>query len=285
MFGVKKSRSNPVVSFADEVESTEKLLQEEDAEYILSKKRRDRSRCGTVFFVSALILLVILSLFNLAAVIRRVSTKEHHEALPSDFVELSHRPPKHTSAPHHNEVHEHKPFQCGHTVESAIANGCPFDVVSNLWTPPECYNATFATEALQGVKVGTEHGGIGAPEFGLGVWEWYEDEELQHPIKTVDELHQFLLKRDQAGLPLDAFTHFSFHAAHCSYLARVATDGLHRVRAGEKDVWIPDVAADPHHARHCEHVFGEMFRLNANGEAPRKWTQVGFGIAPCAKIS
>lgn len=174
-------------------------------------------------------------------------------------------------------------FDCGATIEMAIARKCPFDIMSNLWTPPHCYNSTFALESLDGVEVQSTHGGVGAPEFGLEEFQWSEDEQLSRPIRTAQELEQFLVRQNKRGLPAEAFTHMSFHAAHCSYLARVATAGLNRVCRGESDVYIPEVAADPAHARHCEHVFGELYRLS-EGEARRSWTKVGFGVSPCVRI-
>ncbi|KAK3050539.1 hypothetical protein LTR09_008178 [Extremus antarcticus] len=203
----------------------------------------------------------------------------------AEFVELSLRPMLHTAPDHitSEEAGQVPAWDCGRTVEEAMSRGCPFDVISNLWTPPRCYNSTFALEALQGVSVESDSGGVGAPEFGLGGFAWYEDEELSQPILSADDLEQFLAKRDAEGMPLEAYTHMSFHAAHCSYLARVATDGLNRLRNGERDVWVPEVAADPHHARHCEHVFGELYRLGEDG-ARRDKTGVGFGIAPCVQI-
>lgn len=255
----------------------------EDAHLFQQDKPRSRKGLSTTLFLVSIVLFIVLGLFNVAVIIRRLATTRRYEAPEVEFIELSQRPNHHHHDTYSTSTEDRVPWDCGSTVETAIARGCPFDVVSNLWTPQRCYDSSFALEALHGVEVGAEHGGIGAPEFGLGDWEWYEDAGLSHRIYTAQDLVQFLAKRDKEGLPLEAYTQMSFHAAHCSYLARVATYGLDRLTRGEHDVWIPEVAADPAHARHCEHVFGELYRLGESG-ARRNWTEVGFGIAPCVKI-
>lgn len=232
MFGVVKSGSVRSVSFGGKDESGRPYHEDEDSDFLRDRKDRSPSRWSLIAFLIALGLLIVLSLFNVAAIVRQLTTKPRYEAPQAEFVDISLRPKKPLVSQSY-DTEALGVWDCGRTVESAIANGCPFDVVSNLWIPPRCYNSTFALEALHGVEVGTEHGGIGAPEFGLGDWEWYEDEELSRRIHNVEGLLSFLAKRDKEGLPLDAFTHMSFHAAHCSYLARVATDGLHRVHMGE----------------------------------------------------
>jgi hypothetical protein len=258
--------------------------QDEEEYGLLSHDRRRSGNFARAAILSlALLVFVVLSAVNVAAIVNRLTKTPDHKVLEAEFIELSMRPTRtqHDSQSTTTEIPT--PWDCGRTVESAISLGCPFDVTSNLWTPPRCYDPAFALEALQGVDIKAEHGGIGAPEFGLGGFEWYEDPELSRRIHTAHDLEQFLLRRDQEGLPLDAYTHMSFHAAHCSYLARVATQGLDRVTKGETDVWIPEVATNPSHARHCEHVFGELFRLGQDGPR-RNWTEVGFGIAPCVRI-
>ena len=264
------------------MENPEKLSEEEQEEYLLAtqpnRSRKQRSRSAVLAI--ALVLFAILSILNLVAIVKIARKSDIHR----QDVDTSRHQSSNYKASLDLPVDETTDLECGTDVHTAVDNGCPFDIMSNLWMHPRCYNSTFAQEGSQGVQVGTEHGGIGAPEFGLGQWEWFEDEELTRPILTSDALQQFLARRSREGLTTDAFTHMSFHAAHCSYLARVATEGLSRVQNGETDVWIPVVAADPTHARHCEHVFGEMFRLKSDGEAPRAWTQVGFGVAPCVQV-
>jgi hypothetical protein len=256
--------------------------QEDELDIRLFHKQHSGKRLSAILSLAAFVLFIVLSLFNVAVIIRRLTTARRYESPEVEFVELSQRPDRHHET-HGISTEDWGSKDCGSTVETAIARGCPFDVVSNLWTPRRCYDASFALEALHGAELGTEHGGIGAPEFGLGDWEWYEDAELSRRIHNVQDLINFLAKRDKEGLGLEAYTHMSFHAAHCSYLARVATRGLDRLTRGEHDVWIPEVAADPTHARHCEHVFGELYRLGENGSR-RNWTEVGFGIAPCVRI-
>ena len=244
----------------------EKVAQsEEDLEVPPSEDRRRWDRFHIAILATNLLLFTIVFVFFLVTIVGRLKTSS-----PGTLSEA--RKPQ-----------VHYPEECGQSVEEAMSKDCVLDVMSNLWTPSRCYNSTFALEALHGVAIGTENGGVGAPEFGLNTYQWFEDEDLLHPISNPTELQQFLLQQEKRGLPLEAFTHMSFHAAHCSYFQRMAAHGLDRLRRGEKHVWIPAVTTQPHHARHCEGVFGELFRLGQAGER-RNWTQVGFGFTPCVRL-
>jgi hypothetical protein len=265
-------------------EYDEKEAEREDVESDLhpwaSQRRRPRLRLSAVLLSGAVLIFAIVSIIYVVVAVRRLSAPH---ATPRVGQSLQSGDPPEPTKKASVVTADTKLFECGDTVASAMSLGCPFDVMSNLWVPPHCHNVSYALESLQGVAVGTDGGGVGAPEFGLQEYKWFEDEELQQPIRSADELEKFLARRDLEDLPLEAYTQMSFHAAHCSYLARVATAGLDRLKNGETDVWIPEVATNVGHARHCEHVFGELFRLKDTGEQ-RKWTKVGFGISPCKRI-
>ncbi|KAK4493595.1 hypothetical protein PRZ48_015262 [Zasmidium cellare] len=245
----------------------EKVAQsEEDVDGSPTEERRPWDRVRIVILAANLVIFTLTFVFYLVTMVTRLNSSDVK-----------------TTSSTTTELQIEWPDECGQSVEEAMSKDCALDVMSNLWTPNRCYNSTFALEALQGVALGTEGGGVGAPEFGLHTYQWFEDGELTRPISNPTELEQFLLQRDKRGLPLEAFTHMSFHAAHCSYFQRMAAHGLDRLRRGEKHVWIPAVTTQPDHARHCEGVFGELFRLGQAGER-RNWTQVGFGFTPCVRL-
>ena len=264
--------------------------EDEDAIHLLAlQSRRPRSRIRAATFSGILVVLVVSLLFYSATVIQRSSTNEHSGSAParanvaSAPLLASQGDENAPSTENENSCQDESPVECGDSVATAIERHCPFDVMSNLWTPSHCHDEEFALESLNGVDLFSDGGGVGAPEFGLKEFRWFEDAEASRPISSTHDLEQFLLQRDQSGLPLEAYTSMPFHAAHCSYLARVATRGLDKVNAGESHVWIPEVATNPTHARHCEHVFGELYRMNET-EARREWTMVGFGFSPCVRI-
>ncbi len=245
----------------------EKVPQDdEDLETTPIDYHQPRERLRTAILSANLVLFIIVLVFYVVTIARRLQDSSAI-TITSEI----------------SQPRKDYPEECGETVEEAIAKNCPLDVMSNLWTPQRCYNSTFAQEALQGGDIENDSGGVGAPEFGLGTYQWFEDEALSQPISTAQELEQFLLQQNKRGLPLEAFTHMSFHAAHCSYFQRMAAAALDRLRYGEVHVWIPAVSTEPHHARHCEHVFGELFRLGEEGER-RNWTKVGFGFTPCVRL-
>ena len=261
------------------------LEDEEDVQLLAVQARRPQRRLRAAIISGILVFFTVALLFYSAAIIQRLTTDKNPTA-PRVSVPLQAIQEEEFNFPDNKDAtlsRDDNPMECGSTVAIAIKRQCPFDVMSNLWTPHHCYDASFALESLNGVEVGSDGGGVGAPEFGLKEFRWFEDAERSRPLGMTHDLEQFLLQQDQNGLPLEAYTSMSFHAAHCSYLARVATRGLDRVNGGEEDVWIPEVATNPTHARHCEHVFGELYRMNET-EARREWTKVGFGFSPCVRI-
>jgi hypothetical protein len=149
-------------------------------------------RIRTALLSANLVLFLAVLIFYLVTIVQRLRSSGH----ASTTAQV-------------NQPVEQYPEECGDSVEEAIAKNCPLDVMSNLWTPQRCYNETFALEALRGVDIDDEQGGVGAPEFGLGVYEWFEDEDLSRPIDSANALEQFLLKQDKRGLPLEAYTHMS----------------------------------------------------------------------------
>ena len=263
---------------------------EDDVRLLALHSRRPQSRVRAAAVSGVLVVLVVSLLFYSATVIQRSSTVEHPssaltraKAANSPLLVASQSDENALSTAGDGSCQDESPVECGDSVATAMERNCPFDVMSNLWTPSHCHDDEFALESLHGVEVFSDGGGVGAPEFGLKEFLWFEDAEATRTISSTHDLEQFLLQRDQSGLPLEAYTSMPFHAAHCSYLARVATRGLNKVNAGESHIWIPEVATNPSHARHCEHVFGELYRMNET-EARRQWTMVGFGFSPCVRI-
>lgn len=242
----------------------EKVGEDEDVDCVACQHRQPRQRFsrGTVL-VANLALLTIAFVLFLATVVTGLDRKNAPARVGTISAGRGHG--NHDNAAARGE-------ECGHTAKEAIDNGCRLDIMSNLWTPALCFDEAFANDTLNGVTAG-------ANEFGLDEFWWYEDEELTRPL-TVDSLEVFLQQQARNDLPLEAFAPRSFHAAHCSYLSRVGARGLQRLIDGETDVWVPEPSATLEHARHCEHVFGEIFRQDRD----RQWTQVGFGYAPCIRI-
>lgn len=125
-------------------------------------------------------------------------------------------------------------LECGATQDEAIANGCIFDLMSFVYVPPACFEATIYAETL-------------SPESSLapeaaGFFPWFRWANLTEPIpQDENELSKYR----------SVWTTEGWHVAHCLYTWRVSTRALARVGAGEKGIYVVEEATSSAHVDHC----------------------------------
>ena len=109
---------------------------------------------------------------------------------------------------------------CGNSIAEATANGCVLDMISRVWTPPECHDAELTKEFLT-----------------FDDWHWYDDEERTKELS---------LEEVQKGGGSDPIiVSFRYHLAHCAFLWRK----LHR--AYSRGTPLDEYTSRYGHTEHC----------------------------------
>ncbi|KAF2010634.1 hypothetical protein BU24DRAFT_62207 [Aaosphaeria arxii CBS 175.79] len=170
---------------------------------------------------------------------------------------------------------------CGHSPHEALERGCKFDIMSAVWIPQPCYNATFAHE------IATLHHSNAttlttSPKHGVSMsnFTWHSDESLSPESHIrLEDLEQFFIDKFDRGERLIAYSIENFHVAHCLYMFRAALMGLERVAAGERGVYVHDEAMGRPHANHCQNVLMNYEKWKSGVVA------LEFGMGWCKRVS
>ncbi|OCL05570.1 hypothetical protein AOQ84DRAFT_267189, partial [Glonium stellatum] len=109
---------------------------------------------------------------------------------------------------------------CGNTTETAIANGCIFDIMNYAWTPQICYDQEVIDESLPTTP-----------------WKWYRDHN------HTDEIPQDINILSQTS---PVYTEHSYHMNHCLYTWRLLSRALF-----EKNRLIVSFISAANYTDHC----------------------------------
>ncbi|TQS32735.1 hypothetical protein Golomagni_06943 [Golovinomyces magnicellulatus] len=109
---------------------------------------------------------------------------------------------------------------CGDTPESAIRNGCKFDIMSFAWSRPECFDAELMEEFLSRYN-----------------WTWWRDPAGQHAVSFRDV---------SAGQNPELFVSWEYHKAHCTFMWKK----MHKAILHQKP--LDSYIGNLHHTLHCE---------------------------------
>jgi len=120
------------------------------------------------------------------------------------------------NASHHQPLRE-----CGGTPEEARANGCVYDVMMQLWTPPECMDAPLSERYLE-----------------AGNWTWYANADASR-IYTDEEIRK--------GEHDVVYVAQSYHRHHCIF----AWERLVRAMRNQGPLITELISYD--HVMHCRH--------------------------------
>lgn len=145
-------------------------------------------------------------------------------------------------AKHHQELRS-----CGSTPDEARAAGCVFDVMMQLWTPPECMDAALSERFLE-----------------KGNWTWYADSEAKH-IYTDEEIR----KGDHDVV----YVAQSYHRHHCIF----AWERL--VRAMRNQAPLIEELISYDHVMHCRH---KTLTLPEEGAEQVRGVVAPTGFTTCA---
>lgn len=118
---------------------------------------------------------------------------------------------------HHQEV-----ISCGGTADEARAAGCVFDVMMQLWTPPQCMDSTLSERYL-----------------AKGNWTWWSD---------VDATKAYSDEEVRKGDHDQVFVAQSYHRHHCIF----AWERL--VRAMRNQAPLIEELISYDHVMHCRHT-------------------------------
>jgi hypothetical protein len=110
---------------------------------------------------------------------------------------------------------------CGHNADEARAQGCVYDVMMQLWMPPECYDENL-----------TEH------FLAMGNWTWWA---------TSDASRTFSDEEIRAGNHSVVYTSADYHKTHCVF----ATEKLVRALRNQWPLIEQLISYD--HMLHCRH--------------------------------
>ncbi|KAF6821709.1 hypothetical protein CMUS01_11367 [Colletotrichum musicola] len=111
------------------------------------------------------------------------------------------------------------PPHCGSSVQEAHDLGCVFDIVSNSWTPRECYFEDLALDFL-----------------ALPDTVWYADEDHNNTVP--------LSELEKGEMPL-VYPSFGHHDRHCLYTWRKLQ------HAASSKLMIDAESASGKHVKHC----------------------------------
>lgn len=119
-------------------------------------------------------------------------------------------------AEHRQEVRD-----CGSTPDEARAAGCVFDVMMQLWTPPECMDSALSERFLE-----------------KGNWTWYADSNAEH-VYSDEEVRK--------GNHDVVYVAQSYHRHHCIF----AWERLTRAMRTQSPLIEELISYD--HVMHCRH--------------------------------
>lgn len=145
-------------------------------------------------------------------------------------------------ASHHQEMRS-----CGGTADEARAAGCVFDVMMQLWTPPECMDAPLSERFLE-----------------AGNWTWYADGEARRAY-TDEEIR----KGDHDVV----YVAQSYHRHHCIF----AWERL--VRAIRNQAPLIEELISYDHVMHCRH---KTLTLPEEGAEEVRGVVAPTGFTTCA---
>jgi len=145
-------------------------------------------------------------------------------------------------ASHHQEMRN-----CGGTPDEARAAGCVFDVMMQLWTPPECMDAPLSERFLE-----------------KGNWTWYADSGAQR-IYTDEEIR----KGDHDVV----YVAQSYHRHHCIF----AWERLVRAMRNQGPLIEELISYD--HVMHCRH---KTLTLPSEGAEDVRGVVAPTGYTRCA---
>lgn len=117
--------------------------------------------------------------------------------------------------------HHHELRNCGSTPDEARAAGCVFDVMMQLWTPPECMDSALSERFL-----------------AKGNWTWYADSDAKH-IYSDEEIRK--------GNHDVVYVAQSYHRHHCIF----AWERLVRAMRSQGPLIEELISYD--HVMHCRH--------------------------------
>lgn len=116
----------------------------------------------------------------------------------------------------------HQPMrECGSTPDEARANGCVYDVMMQLWTPPECMDTPLSERYLE-----------------AGNWTWYANSDASR-IFTDEEIAK--------GEHDVVYVAQSYHRHHCIF----AWERLVRAIRNQSPLIMELISYD--HVMHCRH--------------------------------
>lgn len=145
-------------------------------------------------------------------------------------------------ASHHQEMRS-----CGGTPDEARAAGCVFDVMMQLWTPPECMDSPLSERFLE-----------------KGNWTWYADGGAQR-IYTDEEIRK--------GNHDVVYVAQSYHRHHCIF----AWERLVRAMRNQGPLIEELISYD--HVMHCRH---KTLTLPSEGAEEVRGVVAPTGYTRCA---
>lgn len=146
-----------------------------------------------------------------------------------------------------NSSHHQNLKNCGGTPDEARAAGCVFDVMMQLWTPPECMDASLSERFLE-----------------AGNWTWYANIEASR-IYTDEEIR----KGDHDVV----YVAQSYHRHHCIF----AWERL--VRAMRNQAPLIEELISYDHVMHCRH---KTLTLPEEGAEQVRGVVAPTGYTKCA---
>lgn len=126
----------------------------------------------------------------------------------------------------------HERLHCGNTTDEAVALRCEFDLLSNSWTPKECFDAETSTEFRQWLL---------SPER-YRQWPYFSDENATQWISNEEILSQRINNV--------IWTTPEHHIGHCIFLLR----RLHRIVEARGTIRMNSRFGQYSHTEHCSNV-------------------------------
>lgn len=137
--------------------------------------------------------------------------------------------------------------ECGSTPDEARANGCVYDVMMQLWTPPECMDTPLSERYLE-----------------KGNWTWYANSDASK-IYTDEEIRK--------GEHDVVYVAQSYHRHHCIF----AWERLVRAMRNQAPLIMELISYD--HVMHCRH---KTLTLPSEGAQDVRGVIAPTGYTRCA---
>jgi len=147
----------------------------------------------------------------------------------------------------YNASHHQPLLECGGTPDEARANGCVYDVMMQLWTPPECMDAALSQRYLD-----------------AGNWTWYANADATK-IYTDEEIRK--------GEHDVVYVAQSYHRHHCIF----AWERLVRAMRNQGPLITELISYD--HVMHCRH---KTLTLPEEGAEDVRGVVAPTGYTKCA---